>query len=247
MRVTDGRNHQLVELPGTTRRLLRLYVHLPCTSGTVGATDMRTLLVADVLLRAVEADGHQVVNDLVHPELLPEQSKALDRVMSSLAVHPPAGLTGGADVHVFGDARRDGEQGVWIEVGRVQPDSSPELVELGEAEDFDPLAVRLALLSHPYRRPVPLTPDDIADAERDLVRWRSCVAEWARTPSRPVPDTFRRRAENALAEDLDTSDVLHVLRRVEASQETPAGAKFETFALLDRFLSLDLAREVGRA
>lgn len=39
--------------------------------------------------------------------------------------------------------------------------------------------------------------------------------------------------------------VLDVLVSVAKRADVPAGAKFETFAFLDRVLGLDLARQVG--
>jgi hypothetical protein len=50
----------------------------------------------------------------------------------------------------------------------------------------------------------------------------------------------------ALDNDLDTPAALGTLAALAADQAVPGGSKFETFAYLDRFLGLDLAREVGR-
>ena len=50
----------------------------------------------------------------------------------------------------------------------------------------------------------------------------------------------------ALDDDLDTPAALRILAALAADQGIPDGSKFETFAHLDRFLGLDLAREVGR-
>lgn len=239
MFVMDGRVRRRVEVPAVRRGLLRLRIHLPCADGGVRATDVRALLVGDMLLRAVEVDGGQVVHDCVHP---PEAARELKGVMSALGIHPPSGLTGDADVHVFGGTRRDGEQGVWIEVGQVRDMTVTAIA----GDRLDPLAIRLALLSHPYGRPVTFTPHDLTDADRVLRLWRSHVAQWARMPSRPIPEVFRRLTADALADDLDTPALLDVLRRVEGSPKMPAGARFETAAHVDRVLGLELTREVGR-
>ncbi|MET8631747.1 hypothetical protein [Streptomyces sp. NPDC004680] len=111
---------------------------------------------------------------------------------------------------------------------------------------MDPLAVRLALLSTPYRRPVTLTADRLADAVRTLRAWRQQVAGWADSPSKPVPADIVGRANAALAEDLATGGMLDVLRQVETDETISDGAKFETFALLDRVLGLELTRDIGR-
>lgn len=229
--------------------LLRMRVHLPCAERTVGVTELRTLLVADVLLRAAEADRAQVIHDVVVPDLPPEQAKVLDRAMHALGVHLPADTAGtvgdSAEVHVFGDKRRGAERGVWIEVGRVRKGDAA-LPGLHEADDADPLAVRLALLAYAYRHPAALTALQLADADRTLQHWRHRVADWARSPSKPVPEDIRRQARTALADDLGTPAVLNLLRRVDAAPEIADGAKFETFAHLDRVLGLELTHDVGR-
>ena len=50
----------------------------------------------------------------------------------------------------------------------------------------------------------------------------------------------------ALDADLDTPSALRSLAGLAQDQEIPDGAKFESAAYLDRFLGLDLARDVGR-
>ena len=50
----------------------------------------------------------------------------------------------------------------------------------------------------------------------------------------------------ALDADLDAPAALRSLGGLAGDQEISDGAKFEAFAYLDRFLGLDLARDVGR-
>ncbi|MFD7136593.1 hypothetical protein [Streptomyces sp. NPDC059894] len=110
----------------------------------------------------------------------------------------------------------------------------------------DPAAVRLALLSHHHRRPAPLDADALRAAHDTLARWRRAVADWARQPSRPVPDEVRGRLRAAWEDDLDVPEVLRVLRSVEqAGTDLPPGARFETYAYADRLLGLDLTRDLG--
>ncbi|MDJ0346211.1 hypothetical protein QMK19_16070 [Streptomyces sp. H10-C2] len=252
LRVIDGRTNRLVELPAVRGRLLRMCVHLPCPDGAVGGTEVRALLVGDVLLRAAETGGVQVGYALAVPELPPEQTRTLNRVVAALGIHPPSEDLGGdggtATVHVFADGHRDAERGVWIEVGRVQQTTAtlPGL-DLDGADGADPLALRLVLLGHDYREPVTLTAHALTEAGRTLTHWRDCVAGWARMPSKPIPADVRRRARAAIDVDLGTPGVMNVLRHVEAAQDIPDGAKFETFAYLDRILGLELSREVGRS
>jgi hypothetical protein len=83
------------------------------------------------------------------------------------------------------------------------------------------------------------------DAHATLVRWRRAVAAWAQRPSRPVPDEARARLRRAWEDDLDVPAVLEVLTWVEAADELPDGARFETYAYADRLLGVDLTRELG--
>ncbi|ARF59217.1 hypothetical protein [Streptomyces gilvosporeus] len=246
LRLTDGRTHHLVELPTLRRGLLRMCVHLSCPGLAIGAADLRTLLVGDVLFRAAETVGVQARHTVDLPDLPPEQAKALDRATAALGINPPADGMAAADVHVSATQRPDTEHGVWIEVGPVR-DRLTAIPGLHDGAAADPLALRLALLSHPHHEPITLTSRTLADAERTLTLWRGRVADWARSPSRPVPDSIRCQARTAITDDLGTPGVLAVLRHVAAEPGVPDGAKFEVFAYLDRVLGLDLVRDVGRA
>ncbi|MEK2478621.1 hypothetical protein [Streptomyces noursei] len=246
LRVIDGRTHHLIELPVLRRGVLRMCVHLSCPGLVIGAVDLRALLVGDVLFRAAETAGVQARHNLVVPELPPEQVKALDRATAALGINPPvaAGLAA-ADVHVSDNEGTDSEHCVWIEVGPVQQRLTA-IPGLHGGVSADPLALRLALLSQPHHEPITLTPGMLADAEQTLADWRGRVAEWARSPSRPIPEGVLCRAHSALADDIGIPGVLTVLRHVATEQEIPDGAKFEAFAYLDRVLGLELVRDVGR-
>ena len=111
---------------------------------------------------------------------------------------------------------------------------------------MDPLALRLALLRHPYREGLTLTPDDLEASGKVLQGWRGLVEHWARSPSKPMCAQYVGDFLGALDDDLDTPAALRTLAALAADQVIPDGSKFEAFAYLDRFLGLDLAREVGR-
>ncbi|MFE3907453.1 hypothetical protein ACFXPY_46430 [Streptomyces sp. NPDC059153] len=251
--IIGGRTHHAVTLPPARSRLLRMCVHLPVINGEPGPGHARILVIADVLLRTLEADGRQLIWVCGLPDPSPERGMALQTFMTALGVHPPASFTGRgealdvlggpADVNVFGDGRHDAEEGVWVGVGSVDGVGAHGLCP-AEVEDL--LAVRLELLSRPYYRPVTLRPRDVVDAERTLVRWRARVAHWACSLSKPVPQEFSRAAADALATDLDTPAVLDLLLRAEVADSMAEGAKFETFASSDRILGLEVIREIGR-
>jgi hypothetical protein len=115
-----------------------------------------------------------------------------------------------------------------------------------QAAGLDPLALRLALLEYHYRQPVTLGWDTLAAADQALRAWRDQVADWARSPSQPMPARYLAAALAAFDDDLDSPAALATLRTLAADEAQTAGAKFEAFAYSDRLLGLDLAREVGR-
>ncbi|WP_329314110.1 hypothetical protein OG723_20635 [Streptomyces sp. NBC_01278] len=268
LRIADTRTGRLVEIPSAHRHMLRICVHLPVVDTRIGAVDLRAPLVGDVLARAVELHGLQSLTVLTTPDLPREQAEALDRALAALGIHPPATVSAhlpteapcaAADVHVlaYGSAVQDSAGGVRIHVGQVSappPDGGvPDRVHLLASglldafvpEGTDPLAVRMLLLGHAHRMPVTITSAGLAEARRALGHWRQQVADWAQQPSRPVPAEVLRQGRAALADDLGVPAVLDLLARVAERADVPAGAKFETFAFLDRVLGLDLAREVG--
>jgi len=126
-----------------------------------------------------------------------------------------------------------------IEPGAARP-AVPDLA------GADPLALRLALLQHPYREVLTLGRDDLVAADAVLRHWRELVSHWARSPSRPMCAEYVGDFLGALDADLDTPSALRSLAGLAGDQEIPDGAKFEAFAYLDRFLGLDLARDVGK-
>ncbi|MGW1274041.1 hypothetical protein ACWD5A_36265, partial [Streptomyces sp. NPDC002491] len=116
----------------------------------------------------------------------------------------------------------------------------------GAAPDLDPSVLRLALLAVERTEALRLDEAALDEARDTLARWRRAVADWARRPSRPVPDEVRGRLRAAWEDDLDVPEVLRVLRWTEdAGPELPDGARFETYAYADRLLGLELTRCVG--
>ncbi|MCX6433135.1 MAG: class I tRNA ligase family protein, partial [Actinobacteria bacterium] len=112
--------------------------------------------------------------------------------------------------------------------GRKMSKSAGNVVLVSDVVErgLDPLALRLALLQNRYRQQMNLTWDalDAADST-DIVA----------------------TMVQSLNDDLDTPRVIMMLRELEKSAEISDGAKFETFAYIDRVLGLDLARTVGQA
>jgi hypothetical protein len=82
-------------------------------------------------------------------------------------------------------------------------------------------------------------------AREELLTWRRLVAGWAEEPSKPMCAEVQESLLGALADDLDTSTAVEVMRR-SLELGLPAGSLFETWAWADRALALDLAADVGR-
>jgi hypothetical protein len=237
LRIIDARTGAPVDAAPARRGLTRVEVHVPGS----GTGSLRLLLVADVLVRALELGGTPVWGVLDaggdHAELR--------SAVTGLGIRPfedrrdvGPGLGEAQVLHVVGEGDAPPE-GVRVAVAPVHAEES------GIPEGGDPAVLRLALLSRPRAEPVTLDAAGLAEARATLVRWRRAVAAWAQRPSRPIPDEARTRLRGAWEDDLDVPAVLQVLTWVETESELPDGARFETYAYADRLLGLDLTRDLG--
>jgi hypothetical protein len=235
LRILDARTGQPVDAAPARRGLTRVEAH---TEG-FDVTALRVLLVADLLVRALELGGTPVW------ALLDEerQQAELRAGAAALGIRPfedgRDAASGLGETQVLHVVREGGTEpdGVWVAVAAVEASAPPE--------DADPAVLRLALLGTRRGTPVALDADTLDEAHATLARWRGAVADWARRPSRPVPDEVRTDLRTAWEDDLDVPGVLGVLRRVESEPDLPDGARFETFAHADRLLGLDLTRDLG--
>ncbi|GGK82753.1 hypothetical protein GCM10010094_49850 [Streptomyces flaveus] len=253
LRITDARTGEPADAAPARRGLTRVEAHVP----RADTTGLRILLVADLLVRALELNGTPVWTVLTAPEghaELRERASALGirPFEDPRAGEPPLGEAQVLHV-VGGPAAPEGDDeapdGVRVEVAPVH-DEVPADDESGPVhegvEGSDPSALRLALLARPRRDPLRLDAAGLADAEKVLTHWRGAVATWATHPSSPIPDPVRQQLRAAWEDDLDVPAVLDVLRRVATSQTVPDGARFETYAYADRLLGLELTRDIGR-
>ncbi|MEU5591378.1 hypothetical protein [Streptomyces sp. NPDC020298] len=242
LRIIDSRTGEPVEAAPARRGLTRVQAH---ASG-LDASALRVLLVADVLVRALELGGHPVWAILTGAR----QQAELRAAGTTLGIRPfedgqdlAAGLGEAQVIHVAeqpGEATEGPPAGGAVLVG-VAPVTGHVALEAVP----DPAVPRLALLAAPHGTALRLDPDALDGADRSLARWRRAVAGWARKPSRPVPEEVRGRLRTAWENDLDVPGVLRVLRWVEDEPGLPDGARFETYAYADRLLGLDLVRDLG--
>lgn len=213
------------------------------------------LLAADLLFRAAELEKLQVLTALASGGGSGEELDALVRPAEVLGIHPPAtrvsaqeaeaALGGPVDVDVMThDVQSERQQGgVVITVGSVRtPRAAGQDVTAGLD---DPLAVRLALMTFPLDEQADLTDEMLARAGETLTGWRHRVAEWAQSPSRPVPANISHTIGAAFG-GLDSVSLIALLNDLIADDGVPAGAKFETFLYADRVLGLELPRDIGR-
>ncbi|MGW0867849.1 hypothetical protein [Streptomyces sp. NPDC002611] len=237
LRIIDARTGEPVDAAPARRGLTRVEVHAPGSD----TTNLRVLLVADLLVRALEIGGTPVWALLTggeHQAELRAQATALGVRPFEDSPDVSAGLGEPQAVHVAveGGAATDG---VRIDVAPAHPEDP------GAREGIDPGVLRLALLARHHSAPARLETAAFDEARGTLARWRGAVADWARRPSRPVPDEVRGRLRDAWEDDLDVPRVLDVLHGVETDPELPDGARFETYAYADRLLGLDLTRDLG--
>ncbi|MFI0961791.1 hypothetical protein ACH4S8_10350 [Streptomyces sp. NPDC021080] len=266
LRILDARTGEPVDAALARRGLVRVHARPPGSD----ITGLRVLLVADVLVRALEVGGNPAWATLTSA---PDRAETADPEETS----DHAGPAGSADL-----ADREapwGEAGLRARAAELgirpfedHPDTEPgpaatrtidvvaqgaavtngprvEVAPVGTGHGPAPVpgdatALRLALLARRRDLPLSLDADVLAEAEGVLRHWRAAVAGWATRPSKPVPEDVRLRLRAAWEDDLDVPAVLDVLRSVETSG-IPEGARFETYAYADRLLGLELTREIG--
>ena len=236
---------------------LRVCAHVRASADAADLTGLRVLLVADLLTRAAEVRGLQVLSTRAFTGE-PAGQALVERAADALGVYPPVlraaapatGRAGGpADVHVADDAApgEDDLGGILLRTAaaRLAHDAGAGSAVTGMPSGHDPLAVRLALMSVPRRQPAELTADDLAGAAQTLGEWRHRVARWAESPSGAIPKSAVGTVQLASG-DLDIGAVLALLSGLAADETVPPGPRFETFVYADRVLGLDLPRDIGR-
>ncbi|MEU4168811.1 hypothetical protein AB0F46_18285 [Streptomyces sp. NPDC026665] len=256
LRILDARTGEPVDAALARRGLVRVHARPPGSD----ITGLRVLLVADVLVRALEIGGNPAWATLTSA---PEPAETADRAApggradswgeaglrtraAELGIRPfedhPGTEPGPAATRTIDVVAQGAEatEGPRVEVAPV------DTAHGSAPEPGDPTVLRLALLARRRDQPLSVDADALAEAEGTLARWRTAVAGWATRPSKPIPEDVRLRLRAAWEDDLDVLAVLDVLRSVETSG-IPEGARFETYAHADRLLGLELTREIGAA
>jgi cysteinyl-tRNA synthetase len=223
---------------------LRIWVAGHVASPVLEAAQLRTDLIADLVRRV--AERHRLLVTAWHqapdPEDAARSGQVLQEAWQVLNIYPTdfaASPLEPLDVAVARAGLPADSAGYRMEAGEVRPEAPDDA-------GFDPLALRLALLEHHYREPAILSREVLEAADQKLRHWRELVADWARSPSKPMCARYTGDILGAFDDDLGTPAAVLSLAALAAAPELPAGSKFESFASYDQLFGLDLARDVGR-
>jgi hypothetical protein len=256
LRLLDAHTRSYAEVRPTCPGLLLVCAQVPGVTEAANLTGPRVLLLADLLTRAAEMGNLQVFYVLASEGQPTGQQPALERAVEALGIHPPAArassaeaqaaLGGPIDVYLAShDAPADDRLSGLVVPSRCAhaPGSRDggRPTRRGRAPGGPARAV-----VPPYHQPADLTEEILIEARATVGHWRLRVAQWAESPSRPVPAQIAETVQSAFG-DLNTVSALALLRGLEADPDVPTGAKFETFLYADRILGLDLPRDIGRA
>lgn len=184
---------------------------------------IRALLVADIVRRVTQLSGRPAFVSWA----------VADPRASELNIYPPDDVTAEHPPNAMLINCEHTENSLVVA-------GFPGDVEVNGFIDADPLALRLGLLD------LPLSESAVSPNAGEVLRaWRADVARWSRSPGAPPS---RPHIDSAIAafRELDTPSGVAVLRSVAADNQIAPGAKFETFAYLDRVVGVDLARDLGR-
>jgi hypothetical protein len=260
LRLLDARVGGYSDVTPLRPGLLRMCAYVRNGKSGSEIADLRVLLVADLLTRAAELDGLQVVAAIIGAEQAGSVT-AWNAHATEFGFRPSpvyascqqarSQLGGPIDLHVLELAGfGPGPDGIAVFVGSVTPisyygDDATSASSLCAERRWEPLAVRLALMRFRYGQAAHLTESALTSSTETLRDWRRRVAEWAESPSRPIPQHILD-AIHAAFNDVDTVSALALLHDLANERALPPGAKFETFVYADRVLGLELAREIGQ-
>ena len=123
--------------------------------------------------------------------------------------------------------------------GRKMSKSAENVLLLDDVIErgFDPLSIRLVFLENRYRMQMNLTWDAISSAHATIKRWRALVS-----PYNAISGSKNLEILQTFNNDLDTPNVISILRRAEKDSGQNQAQKAELFLYADKVLGLDLGR-----
>lgn len=227
---------------------LRVCAHAQSADDPDDLTGLRVLLVADVLARVAELRGRTVLIGWTCPPVAAADAAGIRPADAHGTVEEITEALGGSPTVHLTSRTYEGAAGLSLHVGEATttPGADPG-ADADQEAGRDALALRLLLLGRPHHEPVDVSARTVDAAGEQLDNWRASVAAWADEPSKAMPGDFVERAHAALENGLDTAAVVRLLGGLETAADVPGGAKFETFAHLDRVLGVEVVRDVGRS
>ncbi|MFC0860899.1 hypothetical protein ACFHYQ_01185 [Sphaerimonospora cavernae] len=242
--LVDTRRGDRLPLGWCTGRLVRLCASLPYVEAELSILGLRIAVVTDLLRRVLEElHGQQAMVAVAAPGMT---ETTLREQLEPLWVQAPAGVIDsphagaevlGGPIDVLVTSAGDTSAGTGILRLTVGAMTGPC--------DGDGSVLRMLVLLRHYAQSAHLDEKDLDAADETLYRWRELIARWGAQASAPMPQEVVSRAYAACDDDLDIPAVLALLSSLEHDDDIREGAKFETFAHLDRILGLDLARFLG--
>ncbi|MGW6026204.1 hypothetical protein [Streptomyces sp. NPDC055099] len=224
---------------------LRMCAHARSGDDPDDPAGLRVLLVADVLARVAELRGRTVLVGWTCPPAAAADAAGIRPADAHGTVDELAEALGGPPTVHLTSRTYEGADGLSLHVGEAM--TAAGAADEDQQPGRDTLALRLLLLGRPHHEPVDVSKQALDAAGEKLAHWRARVAAWAEEPSKAMPADLVKRARASLENGLDTPAVLRLLGALETAADVPGGAKFETFAHLDRVLGLEIARDVGRS
>ncbi len=114
-----------------------------------------------------------------------------------------------------------------------------DLIEKG----IHPLGLRLVFLEHRYRQQMDLTWNSLKAADKTLKRWYRLISEWQKSSTTPISNEHPNRIQSYMEDDLDTVNVILLLREVEKSNKLSDFEKLNIFKDADKWLGLNFSKK----
>lgn len=114
-----------------------------------------------------------------------------------------------------------------------------DLIEKG----IHPLGLRLVFLEHRYRQQMDLTWNSLKAADKTLKRWYRLISEWQKSSTTPISNEHTNRIQSYMEDDLDTVNVILLLREVEKSNKLSDFEKLNIFKDADKWLGLNFSKK----
>lgn len=118
------------------------------------------------------------------------------------------------------------------------------LVEDLIKQGLHPLSLRLVFLEHRYRQQMDLTWNSLKAADKTLKRWYRLINDWQKNSRISREDSYVKKIQIFMEDDLDTVSVILLLRELEKSSGIPDSVKLATFLNAEKWLGLGFDADI---